>query len=139
MNCTVHPPGTLGTYTYVVIFSRYRGKLLLSRHQKRVTWETQGGHIEPGETPREAAMRELREESGALTFSITPLCDYRAGPDAAQANGMVFVAEIESLGSLPPSEMAETRLFDCLPEQITYPAITPMLYRYWQEEIASHA
>ena len=37
---------------YVVVFTRYRGKLLLSRHRQRDTWETQGGHIEPGEIGR---------------------------------------------------------------------------------------
>ena len=45
-------------YKYVVVLSRYQGKLLLSQHRDRNTWETQGGHIEPGETPEEAARRE---------------------------------------------------------------------------------
>ena len=40
-----------GDYKYVVVFSRYQGRLLLSRHKERRTWETQGGHVEPGETP----------------------------------------------------------------------------------------
>ena len=50
---------------YVVVFSRFQGRLLLSRHRDRSTWETQGGHVEPGESPWEAARRELWEESGA--------------------------------------------------------------------------
>ncbi len=69
---------SLKKYKYVVILSEYNGKLLLSRHKKRTTWETQGGHIEIGETPLEAAKRELYEESGATDFDIVPLCDYRA-------------------------------------------------------------
>ena len=43
--------GALRTYKYVVILSTYGGKLMLSRHKQRTTWETQGGHVEPGETP----------------------------------------------------------------------------------------
>ena len=61
---------------FVVVLSRHRGKILLSRHRQRETWETQGGHIEAGETPLEAARRELYEESGAVRFEIKPLFDY---------------------------------------------------------------
>ena len=124
--------GELKTYKYVVVLSTYCGKVLLSRHRERDTWETQGGHIEPGETPMEAARRELVEESGAVKFAIRPLCDYWAGDPLTRkgANGRVFVAEIEELGPLPPSEMAEVRVFEGIPpeDMLTYPAITPVLY-----------
>jgi len=121
---------SLGVYKYVVILSRYQGKLLLSRHRQRTTWETQGGHIEPGESPLEAARRELYEESGAMDFSITPLFDYRAWDEYGGANGVIFLAEIRTLGDLPQSEMAEVRLFDDLPDNLTYPGITPVLYEH---------
>jgi len=121
---------SLGVYKYVVILSRYQGKLLLSRHRQRTTWETQGGHIEPGESPLEAARRELYEESGAMDFSLTPLFDYRAWDEHSAANGMIFLAEIRTLGELPESEMAEVRLFDDLPDNLTYPGITPVLYSH---------
>ena len=133
MDCTVYPVDTLKEYKYVVILSLLHGRLLLSRHRQRDTWETQGGHIEAGETPEMAAARELREESGAAEFTLLPLCDYFAGDEASHAGGRVFVARIKSLGPLPASEMAETALFDALPENLTYPGITPLLYRHWQE------
>ena len=44
----------LNKYKYVVICSYYEGRYMLSRHSKRTTWETQGGHIEVGETPMDA-------------------------------------------------------------------------------------
>lgn len=44
--------------------------------------------------------------------------------------GAVFCAEITRLGALPESEIAETRLFDTLPENVTYPAITPKLFAF---------
>ena len=59
-------------YKYVVVLSYYNGKILLSRHKSRSTWETQGGHIEENETPLEAAKRELFEESGAMDYSMVP-------------------------------------------------------------------
>ena len=124
----VFPLNTFPAYKYVVILSRMDGRWLLSRHQERTTWETQGGHIEPGETPMEAARRELFEESGALEYEITPLCDYWAGTEEDSANGMVFRAKITRLGPLPESEMARVGSFDCLPPNVTYPAITPVLF-----------
>ena len=48
----------------------------MSKHKKRDTWETQGGHIEDGETPLEGARRELFEESGIKDADIYPICDY---------------------------------------------------------------
>ena len=130
MLCKAYPLGTLGQYKYVVILSQARGKILLSRHRQRMTWETQGGHIEPGETPEEAARRELFEESGAIDFALRPLCDYWAGDEKTGegANGQVFAAEVFALGPMPESEMAETRVFDALPGNLTYPAITPVLF-----------
>ena len=135
MLCKACPPGTLKTYKYVVILSEFRGKLLLSRHRNRTTWETQGGHIEPGESCEQAARRELFEESGARRYALRPLCDYRAWDEwtGAGANGQVFAARIAELGPLPESEMAETRCFDALPDNLTYPAITPVLFERLRE------
>ena len=133
MRSEICPLGFFGTYKYVVVLSRYEGKILLSRHQARSTWETQGGHIEPGETPLEAAQRELYEESGALESEMIPLCDYHAWDEVTGkgATGMVFAAEIRKLGDIPQgSEMAEVRTFDALPPNVTYPAITPVLFAY---------
>lgn len=132
MTSKTYPVGFLKQYKYVVVLSEYEGKILLSRHKHHSTWETQGGHVEPGETPLEAAKRELFEESGALEFDIVPLCDYRAEDKGTGnwANGMVFRAVIHSLGPIPESEMAEVKQFEVLPENLTYPAITPVLFAY---------
>lgn len=132
MKCTVSPLGSLKEYRYVVILSRYEGKILLSRHKQRTTWETQGGHIEPGETPEEAAKRELFEESGAAEFELRPLFDYRAEDEISGANGVVFLGDIRSLGPMPESEMACVGLFDALPENLTYPGISPVLFEHAQ-------
>ena len=128
MICHTYPLGQKAPYKYVVVLSRYRGKILLSRHRDRSTWETQGGHIEPGETPMAAARRELYEESGAVDFDIRPIFDYWAGDENGGASGQVFAAEIRTLGPMPRSEMAEVRAFDQVPPNVTYPAITPEIF-----------
>ena len=50
------------------------GRVLLFRYDDPppmgVHWATPGGGIEPGETPREAAARELREETGWTDVAI---------------------------------------------------------------------
>ena len=78
LQCRLFPLGYLGKYKYTVICTSYQGKWVLSRHKKRDTWETQGGHIEDGETPLEGARRELFEESGIKDADIYPICDYWA-------------------------------------------------------------
>lgn len=129
MKCQTYPLHTLGTYKFVVILSSYNGEIMLSRHRDRSTWETQGGHIEEGETPLEAARRELYEESGAVEYRITPAFDYNCTDGEAGANGMVFTAEIDKIGDLPESEMKEISFFSRLPGQLTYPDITPVLFQ----------
>ena len=133
MICNIRPLGELAPYKYVVVMSRYQGKILLSRHKDRDTWETQGGHIEPGETPLEAARRELYEESGAMEFDIRPVFDYWAGDERGGASGQVFAATIRTLSPLPKSEMAEVRAFDEIPPNVTYPAITPEIFASVEE------
>lgn len=59
---------------YTVAFAE--GRFLMVYNQKRRGWEMPGGHIEPGETPEEAAEREFAEESGyAVTIRGTKELD----------------------------------------------------------------
>ena len=127
--CKSYPFDTLGNYIWADVVAFYKGKWLLSKHKERTTWETQGGHIEVGETPLEAAKRELHEESGAIEFDIEPLCDYSATGSIngvnIQGNSQVFIAQVHVLGEIPcQSEMERISLFDSIPDNLTYLDIT---------------
>lgn len=127
LQCRAYPLNSLKEYKYTVICSNYCGKWILSQHKKRDTWETQGGHIESGESPMECARRELFEESGIRDAELYPVCDYLGFQGDSHANGVVYLAVIHSLGELPESEMARIQQFDVLPENLTYPETTPEL------------
>ena len=129
LKCRIYPIGYLERYKFTVICTSYQGKWILSRHKKRSTWETQGGHIENGETPMDCARRELFEESGIRDADIYPVCDYWGFNTQSCSNGMVFLAVVHSLGELPESEIKEIKIFDALPAELTYPETTPKLIK----------
>jgi len=56
------------------------GRILLVRHSNGGVWATPGGAIEPDETPQDAVVRELWEETG-LTVAPTRLRGVFHGPD----------------------------------------------------------
>ena len=129
LQCKIYPLHSLSPYKYVVVCSSYQGKWILSKHKERDTWETQGGHIENGETPIECAKRELFEESGIFDADLYTVCDNVGYNSKSSANGVVFLAVVHSLGNLPQSEMSDVRIFDTLPQDLTYPQTSPVLYR----------
>ena len=128
LKCEIHPFGSLSPLRFVVVCSFYRGQYLLSFHKVYRSWETQGGHIDNGESPDEAARRELYEESGVTDAELIPVCDYYAYDSEGHSNGRVYAAIINRLGDLPESEMGDVKLFDSFPEDLTYPLVTPVLF-----------
>jgi 8-oxo-dGTP diphosphatase len=112
---------------YLVMVPYYKGKLVVVRHRERSTWEMPGGHREQGEGCEEGARRELREETGAKSFKLHWLCAYSVTWNGKTEYGQLFRADITELGALPESEIAEVRLVDQLPVNLTYPMIQPAM------------
>lgn len=118
---------------FAVIIAKTEGKWVFCRHRERDTYEVPGGHREPGETIFETAKRELMEETGAVDFTIKPICVYsvKGKTKVNQGEndisyGMLFVADISSFEELH-SEIEEILITDSLVENWTYPLIQPKL------------
>ena len=118
---------------FAVIIAKTEGKWVFCRHRERDTYEVPGGHREPGETILETAKRELREETGAVDFTIKPICVYSVKgktkvnqSENDESYGMLYYADITSFEELQ-SEIAEILITDVLVENWTYPLIQPKL------------
>ena len=119
---TNHYLGELDDITFVVILTRYRDKWVFCWHKRRKSFENPGGHVEKGETPMQAAKRELYEETGITDCELIPLWDYEQPWDDGvhKNNGRFFMALVRKLGVLPESEMERIEMFDEVPENFTY-------------------
>ena len=118
---------------FAVIISKSNGKWVFCKHKERDTFEVPGGHRETGEKIEDTAVRELKEETGAVDFNIKPVCVYsvkgktRVNNNATKESfGMLYAAEIFSFEEIH-SEIEKIVLSDDLIRQWTYPLIQPKL------------
>ncbi|PKP26640.1 MAG: hypothetical protein CVU06_03385 [Bacteroidetes bacterium HGW-Bacteroidetes-22] len=113
-------------YKYAVICAFEAEKLLLVRTNGRSTWEIPGGHREPGEIIDDSAVRELKEETGAVRFELKAFADYSVMLNGTITYGRLFTAQVYERIAPDEFETDEVRLFDDLPDNLTYPDIQPV-------------
>ena len=118
---------------FAVIISKTDGKWVFCKHKERDTYEVPGGHREENEEILETAKRELKEETGALDFTVSPICVYsvtgknKVNETGEETYGMLFFADIKSFEDELHSEMEKVLITDTLVENWTYPLIQPKL------------
>lgn len=120
--------------SFAVIIARTEGRWVFCKHRERDTYEVPGGHREKGESILETARRELQEETGAIDFTLEPVCVYSVKGktpintrDEDESFGMLFVADIFSFEKELHSEIEKIIISDELVSNWTYPAIQPKL------------
>ena len=89
------------------------------------------GHIDNGEDTRSAAERELREETGALKFTLESVAVYTVESGNMAGSGVLFFAEVDTLGEiLDKEEIGNIILLDKLPHDIAFSEIQITLFNY---------
>ncbi|NJQ02133.1 NUDIX hydrolase [Streptomyces zingiberis] len=88
----------------VILF--HGDRLLMVLERESATWELPGGGIEPGESPRAAAVRELAEESGQVADELrfAGLGRYLLGPHRHRVYGAVYVGRTAAPRPFTPGE-----------------------------------
>jgi len=93
----------------VAVYARRGNRVLVIEHRRLNTWLPIGGELDSGETPLEAAVRELREETGiagefgALAGALIGYEEHQAGSKGMHMN-FVFVARVADGAEVTPND-----------------------------------
>jgi len=126
-----------------------RKRVLLVRQYRlpalQSLWELPAGRVDPGETPAQAARRELAEETGYRARKLAKLVAFWPSPGFLAEKMTVYLATGLTAGKAQPmeDERIETRWFTSreLDEQIRAGKImdakTMIAFLYWKRYSAS--
>ncbi|MAG37527.1 MAG: NUDIX hydrolase [Dehalococcoidia bacterium] len=105
----------------VAVFVVHDELVLLHRHKKLDMWLPPGGHIEPGELPDEAALRETKEEAGLDIVLVDTLEDPRSAPPGPQRLCRPLGIQLEDI---PPDHQHIDLIYAAVPSDSIPPRLT---------------
>lgn len=98
-----------------VLFRDKDGRVLLVKPTYKAGWEIPGGYVEPRESPKDAARREVLEELG-IDVRIGRLLVVDWAPHPREGDKLLFIFDGGVLNDLPvssaaPAEIEEVRFW----------------------------
>lgn len=85
-----HDFGALPTPVFAIVIARASAGVVLVLNAVRKVWELPGGFIDPGESPRQAAIRELAEEAGCEARDVRWLGLVEVNDGPARFGGLLY-------------------------------------------------
>jgi ADP-ribose pyrophosphatase YjhB (NUDIX family) len=80
------------------LFTDEAGRILLVRPTYKEYWDIPGGYVEPGESPRAACLREIREELG-VPLPVGGLLVVDWAPAEGEGDKLLFIFDGGQLGA----------------------------------------
>src|SRR6266545_4601620 len=109
------PPMATPRMAAGVLFRDAAGRVLLVKPSYKAGWDIPGGYVEPGESPKQAARREVLEELGIeVPIGRLLVVDWAPHPDEGDKVLFIFDGgrlETMNLASPAPNEIDEIRFW----------------------------
>ena len=110
------PPMATPRMAAGVLFRDHTGRVLLVKPTYKAGWDIPGGYVEPGESPKQAAQREVREELG-IEPAIGRLLVVDWAPHPTEGAKALFIFDggqlntSNGLSGSAPDEIEEVRFW----------------------------
>ncbi|BCA79445.1 NUDIX domain-containing protein [Desulfuromonas sp. AOP6] len=115
-SCCHGDPSLIHRVAHVLVFNP-AGSLLLQKRARTKDiqpgkWDTSvGGHLDPGESYREAALREMKEELGITGIPLTYLYSSKIRNDIESENVATYLTCYDGELTFPLEEIEEVRFW----------------------------
>ncbi|WP_422773661.1 NUDIX domain-containing protein [Plantactinospora sp. WMMC1484] len=135
------PPMAAPRIAAGALFFDDEGRVLLVKPHYKNHWDIPGGYVEPGESPRAACIREIREELG-LTIAVGLMLVIDWAPASGEGDKILFIFDAGPLSNgeresitLSDGELTEWRfisvnvLHDYMPARLSRRVSTAVVAR----------